>query len=111
MRWLPILAVQNLNQAAYQTVVDTAIRIAGEAVQDLAKEQSRLGTAQERMKTANDRMTIQIDIMTNHINLLEAVDPYEASTRVSQLITQVETAYAMTARIQGLSLLKYLPVG
>ncbi len=105
------LGVQNLNQAAYQTVVDTAVRIAGEAVQDLAKEQSRLGTAQERLKTANSRMTIQTDIMTKHINLLEAVDPYEASTRVSQLITQVETAYAMTARIQGLSLLKYLPVG
>jgi flagellar hook-associated protein 3 FlgL len=105
------LGIQNLNQAAYQTVVDEAIRIAAEAVQDLAKEQSRLGTAQERMKTANGRMTIQIDIMTNHINLLEAVDPYEASTRVSQLMTQVETAYAMTARIQGLSLLRYLPIG
>jgi flagellar hook-associated protein 3 FlgL len=104
------LGVENLGQAAYQTVVDQAVRIAGEAVQDLAKEQSRLGTAQERMKTADDRMTIQIDIMTHHINLLEAVDPFEASTRVSQLMTQVETAYAMTSRIQGLSLLKYLPV-
>ncbi len=44
------LGIQNLNQAAYQTVVDTAVRIAGEAVQDLAKEQSRLGTAQERIE-------------------------------------------------------------
>jgi flagellar hook-associated protein 3 FlgL len=105
------LGVENMNQAAYQAVVDTATKIAGEAVQDLAKEQSRLGTAQERIKTANDRMSIQIDIMTNHINLLEGVDPYEASTRVSQLMNQVETAYAMTSRIQGLSLLKYLPVG
>jgi flagellar hook-associated protein 3 FlgL len=105
------LGVQNLNQAAYQAVVDTATRIAGAAVQDLANEQSRLGTAQERIKTANDRMSIQSDIMTNHINLLEGVDPYEASTRVSQLMTQVETAYAMTSRIQNLSLLKYLPVG
>jgi flagellar hook-associated protein 3 FlgL len=104
------LGVQNLNQAAYQTVVDQAVRLAGEAVQDLAQEQSRLGTAQERMKTANDRMTIQTDIMTKHINLLEAVDPYEASTRVAQLMNQVETAYAMTSRIQGLSLLKYLPI-
>jgi flagellar hook-associated protein 3 FlgL len=103
------LGVGNLNQAAYQAVVDQATHLAGEAVQDLANEQSRLGTSQERIKTSNDRMSIQIDIMTNHINLLEGVDPYEASTRVSQLMTQVETAYAMTARIQGLSLLKYLP--
>ena len=105
------LGIQNLNQAAYQTVVDKAVQLAGEAVQDLAQEQSRLGTTQERMKTANDRMTIQTDIMTKHIDQLEAVDPYEASTRVSQLMNQVETAYAMTARIQGLSLLKYLPIG
>lgn len=104
------LGIQNLNEAAYQAVVDTATRTAGEAVQDMANEQSRLGIAQERVKNANERMSIQIDIMTNHISLLEGVDPYEASTRVSALMTQVETAYAMTARIQNLSLLKYLPL-
>jgi flagellar hook-associated protein 3 FlgL len=46
--------------------------------------------------------------MTKHIGKLEGVDPYEASTRLSQLMTQVETAYAMTARVQKLSLLNYL---
>jgi flagellar hook-associated protein 3 FlgL len=105
------LGLGSLNEAAYQAVVDTATRLAGEAVQDLASEQSRLGTAQERVANANDRMSIQIDILTNHIGLLEGVDPFEASTRVSALMTQVETAYAMTARIQNLSLLKYLPIG
>lgn len=105
------LGLESLNQAAYQAVVDTATRLAGEAVQDLASEQSRIGTAEERVANANDRMSIQIDILTNHIGLLEGVDPFEASTRVSALMTQVETAYAMTARIQNLSLLKYLPVG
>ena len=43
-----------------------------------------------------------------HINLLEAVDPAEASTRISLLLTQIETAYSLTARIQRLSLLNYL---
>ncbi|NJO21880.1 MAG: flagellar hook-associated family protein [Sphingomonadales bacterium] len=105
------LGIENLNEAAYQAVVDTATRAAGAAVQDLAKEQSRLGTSEERVKNANAMMSIQIDIMTNHISLLEGVDPYEASTRVSALMTQVETAYAMTARIQNLSLLRYLPPG
>ena len=105
------LGIESLNQAAYQAVVDGATRIAGEAVQNLATEQSRLGTAQERVKSADERMSIQIDILANHIGLLEGVDPYEASTRVSALMTQVETAYAMTARIQNLSLLKYLPLG
>jgi flagellin-like hook-associated protein FlgL len=34
----------------------------------------------------------------------------EVSTRVSTLLTQIEAAYAMTARIQQLSLLNYLPL-
>lgn len=105
------LGVDKLNRSAYAAVIDTAIRLAGEAVQDLAKEQARLGTAQERIKSANDRMSIQTNIMATHINLLERVDPFEASTRVAAIMTQVETAYAMTARIQNLSLLKYLPPG
>lgn len=104
------LGIDKLNTRAYEAVVDTATRLVGEAVQDMAKEQARLGTAQERIASANGRMSIQIDIMTTHINLLETVDPYEASTRVATLLTQVETAYAMTARIQNLTLLKYLPV-
>jgi flagellar hook-associated protein 3 FlgL len=104
------LGLNTLNQATYQAVVDKATQLAGEAVQELAREQSRLGIAQERVKNANDRMSIQVDIITNHIGLLEGVDPFEASTRVSALLTQVETAYAMTARIQNLSLLKFLPV-
>jgi flagellar hook-associated protein 3 FlgL len=53
-------------------------------------------------------MSIQIDIMATHIGTLEGVDPFEASTRVSQLLTQVETAYAMTARIHQLTILNYL---
>lgn len=105
------LGAQNLNRGAFEVVVDNAIQLAGEAVQDLANEQARLGTAQERIKSANDRMSIQVDIMATQINVLESVDPFEASTRVSALMTQVETAYAMTARIQNLSLLKYLPPG
>jgi flagellar hook-associated protein 3 FlgL len=104
------LGTDKLNQNAYQAVVDTAVRVVTEAVQGITELQAGLGTAQERVKNANDRMSIQIDIMTNHIGVLEGVDPYEASNRVAGLLTQVETAYAMTARIQRLSLLNYLPL-
>jgi flagellar hook-associated protein 3 FlgL len=104
------LGTDKLNQNAYQAVADTAVRAVSEAVQGITELQAGLGTAQERVKNANDRMSIQIDIMTNHIGVLEGVDPYEASNRVAGLLTQVETAYAMTARIQRLSLLNYLPL-
>ncbi|HEU0060797.1 MAG TPA: flagellar hook-associated family protein [Hyphomicrobiaceae bacterium] len=102
------LGAEGLGQQTFQTVVDKAVTLASEAIASLSLIGSDLGTAQERVKNANDRMSMEIDIMTKHIGGLESVDPYEASTRLSQLMTQVETAYAMTARVQKLSLLNYL---
>lgn len=102
------LGIENLNDNAFQTVVDAAIKAAGSAIQGVVAIQSEVGIAEERIANANDRMSIQADIMINHINILEGVDPYEASTRVSSLLTQLETSYALTARIQRLSLTNFI---
>jgi flagellar hook-associated protein 3 FlgL len=103
------LGTANLSQATYQAVVDKATLVVGDALQGITALQAKLGSVQERVKNADTRMGIEIDIMTSHIGALEGVDPYEASSRLSTLLTQVETAYAMTARIQQLTLLNYLP--
>lgn len=102
------LGVESLSKETFQTVVDAAIKLAGEAMEGLSKHQSNLGIVQERIEKANGRMSLQIDILSVHIGTLEGVDPYEASTRVTSLMTQIETAYALTARIQQLSLVNYL---
>jgi flagellar hook-associated protein 3 FlgL len=102
------LGTNKLNQDAFQAVVGTATSLVGQALDGLTKLQTDLGVAQERIAKANDRMSIQMDIMANHIGVLEGVDPYEASTRVAELLTQVEIAYAMTARIEKLTILNYL---
>jgi flagellar hook-associated protein 3 FlgL len=103
------LGVDKMNTSTYQAVLDKATALASSAIQDLTTLQGTLASSQERVSSANDRMSIQINLMTNHIGALEGVDMTEASTRVSTLMTQIETAYAMTARIQQLSLLNYLP--
>jgi flagellar hook-associated protein 3 FlgL len=102
------LGVENLNPETYATVVDRAITFAGEAVQDLAVVQSTLGVAQERVTKANAKMEAQSDILMNRINGLEAVDPFDAAVRVTSLMTQIETSYALTARIQNMTILNYL---
>jgi flagellar hook-associated protein 3 FlgL len=102
------LGTADLNEGAFKAVVGTAISLVGEALHGLMNLQADLGVAQDRVAKANERMSIQIDIMATHIGALEGVDPYEASTRVSMLLTQVETAYAMTARIHQLTILNYL---
>jgi flagellar hook-associated protein 3 FlgL len=102
------LGTANLNADAFEAVVDRAITLVGEAVTELTALRADLGAAQQRLTTANERMVLQRDILSNHISALEGVDPYEASTRLTELLTQIETSYSMTARITRLTILNYL---
>jgi flagellar hook-associated protein 3 FlgL len=98
----------NLNQTAFQAVADKASTMIGEAIGGIINIQAKIGNAQARVENANDRMQIQMNVMTNGINQFERVDPYEASLRVADLLQQLDTSYALTARIQQLSILNYL---
>lgn len=102
------LGAEQLNQGAFQALVDTAVRTAGAAIQELTSLRTNLGVAEERIASANGRMSIQMDVLAKHVTELEAVDPYEASLRVTSLLTQIETAYALTARLQQMTLLNHL---
>jgi flagellar hook-associated protein 3 FlgL len=102
------LGTQNLNQAAFQTVIDTATGIIGDAINDLASVGAALGTAQEQTTNATSRLKVQADLVTQQIVAMEKVDPAEASVRVTNLQNQLEMSLALTARIQKLSILDYI---
>lgn len=97
-----------LNDSAYSALVDKALTTTTEAISSVSQSQSTLGIAQDRTTNANTRIAAQLNILNNSVLDLEAVDPYEAATRVSALTSQIETSYAMTARLMGMSLLNYL---
>jgi flagellar hook-associated protein 3 FlgL len=100
--------LDKLDEQTYQVVLDKAIAVVGQAIGDLTGLRAQLGTSQERIAAANDRMDLQKTILNEHVNFLEGVDPYEASANVNALLTQIQTAYALTARLQNLSLVKYI---
>jgi flagellar hook-associated protein 3 FlgL len=102
------LGAENLNDAAFNALSDTATRLAGEAIQDLGVIQARLGASEERIASSNNKLMAQRNVLTTQIENLENVDPFEASTRVTTLMTQLQTAYALTARVQQLTILNYL---
>ena len=102
------LGLAGLSESAYGAVIDTATGLLGGAVMGLTTIQADLGYSEQAVADASARLSIQKDVIEVHIGELEGVDPYEASTRISNLLTQIETAYALTARIQQLSLLDYL---
>ena len=102
------LGIEELSPEAYQAVMDKAIAVVGQVTGDLTQLRAGLGTSQERIQAANDRMDVQISLFQEHIVQLEGVDTYEATAKVNALLTQIETAYALTARLQNLSLLNHI---
>lgn len=102
------LGAEGLGAAAFDTVKDNAIRLISEGINEITAVQGRVGGVQARVTQANDRMSLQIDIFSREITSLESVDPFEAATRVTDLLTRLEAGYALTARLQRLSLLNYL---
>lgn len=97
-----------LNSSARETVIQKAMSLVSEAISNLTTTQGQVGLVQSRVTAASERLSIQVDLFTLNVNDMEGVDPYEASTRISSLLTQIETAYSLTARIQQLSLLRFL---
>lgn len=102
------LGIENLNEAAFKQVVETATGLLSEGVRDVATIQGRVGTAQARIGQVNERLSLQLDIFSRELGDLESVDPFEAATRVTELMTRLEAGYALTARLQRLSLLNFL---
>lgn len=89
-------------------LVDRATGYVGDAISGINHQKTALGLSEQRVEKANESINIQINVMSKYIGELEAVDHYEAATRLTTLITQMETSYQLTARIQQLSLTNYL---
>ncbi|MGE0500373.1 MAG: flagellar hook-associated family protein [Rhizobiaceae bacterium] len=98
----------DLAGTARDVLVSRSISLVGEAIAEVANVQSQAGIAQNRVTRASERIEMQVDLFERNILDMEGIDPYEASTRVTSLLSQIETSYALTARIQQLSLVKYL---
>jgi flagellar hook-associated protein 3 FlgL len=102
------LGAQGMSPEAYGAVLDKATEVMGEAIPGLSALQAKLGAVQARVRDANDALTAQKIILTKATGALIDVDPYATATRVNDLKTQLETAYALTGRLQDLSLVKFL---
>lgn len=102
------LGGENLNDATYRQLLKTAASTISSAISGLTAMRANVGAMQKSISDANTDIATQRDILAQQIGSLENVDPYEASTRVSNLTTQLETSYTLTAKMQQLTLAKYL---
>ncbi len=103
-----LFSSSTMSADARKTVASRAFSLVGEAVSDLGQTQSQTGIIQNRVSQATDRIKTQADLFEKHISDLQGVDPYEAANRVNDLMSHIQTSFALTARIQQLSLLNFL---
>ncbi len=81
---------------------------AQQSIAGLIRDASVLGVSENRVEKANNALELQTNLVKTHIGDLEDVDPYEASTRMNTLLTQIQTSYTLTSRIQQMSLINFL---
>ena len=99
----------HFSQATAQTISASAIKALSTAISSLQGVAASVGGVQGDITTSNDNMTSQVNIMNTQIGNLENVDPYTAQTSISQLNTRIEAAYSLTAQMEQMSIVKYLP--
>ena len=103
-----LMASSNLNIDATRAIAERGVILVSGSIAEIADTQATTGIAQQRVARASERLTLQIDLFERHVQVMEGVAPYEAATRVSDLLAQIELSYALTARFQQLSLVKFL---
>jgi flagellar hook-associated protein 3 FlgL len=89
-------------------VTDRSANAIGKAISGVNAQRSEIGLSTERVTRSNDALEAQKKIIEVHLNDLQGVDAYEASTRVTSLQALLEAAYTLTSRIQQLSLVNFL---
>lgn len=67
-----------------------------------------IGITEAQIERANVEVRTEIQVLQFARNELIAVDPFETVVQLENTQTQLETLYSVTARLSGLSLVKYL---
>lgn len=75
---------------------------------ELTEIRAGLGATEATIEAASVRRETETAALEEARGTLTGVDPFEAATRLESARTQLETLYALTARVSRLSLVNYL---
>jgi flagellar hook-associated protein 3 FlgL len=98
----------NLSADAYSSLMTTAQSAMNTANNGLIAATAAVGTMQNQVTQANSALGLQQNVLTTRIDADEAVNSYDVASQVSNLTTQLQTAYSLTAQIHKLSLVNFL---
>ena len=97
---------QPFNQDVLDNALGSAVSKALEAQQQLADLMAKVGMMQSRLTVSSEKMSRLAEIFEVTVNEQIAVDPYESSLRLNELLNTLETTILISQRIQNLSFVK-----
>ncbi len=98
----------NLSGDAHAALMNAAQATMTGASNGLIEANATIGLMQNQVKEASGAVTLQQNVLTERINAVETVNSYAVASQVSNLTTQLQTAYSLTAQIHKLSLVNFL---
>ncbi|VAV89103.1 hypothetical protein MNBD_ALPHA08-1576 [hydrothermal vent metagenome] len=102
------LGIGSLNDSTRERMMEKAADLTGSVIGELNVLRGKVGVTQQRIEVATDKLAIQKNAFERLVGDQENVDPYEVATRISVLSNQLEASYTLTARLQQLSLVKFI---
>jgi flagellar hook-associated protein 3 FlgL len=102
------LGTRDLGTSAYDAVTTTAGDLVRQAIDGLTDLRASVGSVQADIEDASDQMSLQTSLLKTHSSDLTDVDPFDVSSHLSELQTQLEASYSLTAQLRELSLAHYL---
>ncbi|MGH6945507.1 MAG: flagellin [Geminicoccaceae bacterium] len=97
-----------MTEDAYREFAGAAVQRLQRGLAELVDLAARTGQNQARVSDNQGRLDAAADLYSRQIVELEKRDPYEAATLLTSLEAQLETSFAITARMNQLSLVNYL---
>ena len=98
----------NLSESAMSQLVTSATSTLRSAISSLTAEQANVGAAQSTLSRVGDTMASARTTLESSVSSMESADLPALNTEISQLSTQLQASFELTAQLQNLSLTKYL---
>lgn len=92
----------------FYAMFDSMTSFMGEALGKLTSVKYNIGNAQTQLQKANQRLDDQGTLLQNIVAEVEDADENEVALKLQKVLGQIENSYAVSARLQQLSLVNFI---
>jgi flagellar hook-associated protein 3 FlgL len=104
----PPVTPPNLSTSDFDAIASASGTVISQGLTDLQSVTGKNGNNEATLTQESTQNTATLTVLQTQINNIENVDLAGASTKLTQLQTQLEASYRITASLSNLSLVNYL---